>query len=82
MRTITSKKNAIAYFENGTKVETRKTIEGKEYRVAIPPVGFKRMFVYFAHCPEIAYVYQSWNWCDYVELLTKSNILKLKVYYE
>lgn len=82
MRTITSKKNAIAYFKNGTKVETRRSSGGEEYQVTIPPVGFKRMFVYFAHCPEIAYVYQSWNWYDYVELLTKSNILKLKVYYE
>ena len=82
MRTITSKRRAIVYFEKGTKVETRRSSGGEEYQVTIPPVGFKRMRVIFADNPFITYKYEAYQWIDYANLLKHKAVLKLIIYYE
>jgi len=85
MKRITSIKNAIKYFENGTKTETRKTATGQEYKIHIPPSGFHKLTATYTN--GITAVYGSWNWCDYVRILrgeslcTDGVLYKICLYY-
>lgn len=82
MRTITSLKKAIAYFQEGTRKETIKDSKGREYKKCIPPVGFHRMNVSYADHPAITFNYHSWQYRDYVHILTMMPVHKVIVYYE
>lgn len=91
MKRITSINNAIKYFSENTKVETRRDSKGDEYKVHIPPVGFHRMNVSYnlldkqgRLCGVITETFQSFQWKNYVDYLCrkKDRIDKLVLYYE
>lgn len=70
MRRITSIKNAIKYFEEGTRVETRKS-NGGEYKVHIPPTSFHRLTMTYTN--GITSIYEAWRWGDYAKLLREES---------
>lgn len=91
MRRITSINNAIKYFSQNTKVETRKNCKGEEYKVYIPPAGFHRMRVsepfYDTKDRIVGYatqIFTSGQWRNYVNYLCerKDKICKIVVYYD
>ena len=91
MRRITSIDNAIKYFSENTKIETRKNTKGEEYKVYIPPAGFHRMNVtepiYDTKGRLSGYLtrrVQSFQWGDHANYLrrNKDKICKLVVYYD
>lgn len=91
MKKITSVNNAIKYFSENTKVETRKDSKGNEYKVYIPPAGFHRMNVSENILDKngrligvVTEKFHSFQWRDYVGYLCrmKDRIDKLVVYYE
>lgn len=91
MRRITSINNAIKYFSAYTRVETRKDSKGNEYRVYIPPKGFKSLTVYeniFDTRGRLVGVlsqkYESWQWRNYSHILCrdKDKISKIVLCYE
>ena len=91
MKRITSINNAIKYFSQNTKVETKKDSNGKEYKVFIPPIGFHRMNVSENVLDSrgrlvgvITEHFHSGQWRDYVTYLCrmKDRISKLVLYYE
>ena len=86
MKRITSINNAIKYFSENTKVETR-----RDSKVYIPPVGFHRMNVSENILDKngrligvVTENFQSFQWRNYVEYLCrmKDRISKLVLYYE
>lgn len=91
MRRITSINNAIKYFSENTKIETRKNSKGEEYKVYIPPAGFHRMNVAEPSFDTkgrlvgyIAHHFQSFQWRNYAEYLLahKDKISKIVVYHD
>lgn len=91
MKRITSINNAIKYFSENTKVETRKDSNGNEYKVYIPPVGFHRMNVSENILDKngrlvgvVTEQFQSFQWRNYVDYLCrmKDRISKLTLYHE
>ena len=91
MRRITSITNAIKYFEKGTKVETRKTGNGEEYKVYIPPVGFHSLNIsenIYDTKGRIAGVitekFRAFQYRNYVDVIErrKEKIVKLVLCYE
>ena len=87
MRRITSIKNAIQYFEQGTRVEVRKNSKGEEYKVHIPPTGFHSLRL-TTNCNgfHITKCCESWQWKDYAGMIRKhylkGDIVKVVVRYD
>lgn len=91
MRKITSIKNAIKYFEEGSKKKTNRTCGGDEYVSIVPPVGFRRLNIseYFydtrGNVAGLAtQIFHAFQWKDYADIIRKreSKIVKLVLYYE
>ena len=84
MKRITSIDNAIAYFRNGSKRETKTLKNGKEYERVIPPTGYHHMNVTYKGWPACTQLYKSFMWRDYAAILERdrNKISKLVLYYE
>lgn len=85
MKRITSINNAIKYFKENTKIETRTMKSGEEYQVFIPPTSFRRMRVsYPMSIGILTTIYRSFQWKDYASILERdrNDIVKLVLYYE
>lgn len=87
MKRIRSIENAIKYFEQGTRVETRKTIKGEEYKVHIPPTGFHSLrLTTNRNGFQITEHIESWSWGDHASKIRKhylkGDIVKVVVRYE